>query len=320
MEINVIVKQTNELSNDEKNQICGLFKDVFHKNRSVREFLSEYLNTFCGFSYHALAIDSGKIVGHNAYIPFLYKNGDDCIKVVLSTDAMIDSNYRGKGLYKKLLNACGDAAINDGFHLRIGFPNDNSFPIQSKYFKMKRIGRLSTYIMPVNVGVIKTWLYPLNVLTIPFSYLFFLISFLSLSKRNLCEAKYKKDRKNNDKFRYQWFGGDYKHVKQEDFSFVYKNADFKGIPATFLMDINPMSKRNFDRAFRYIYTHEFPHLSMIIYVGNLKFTPLSLIKLPHCIEPKHFNFMGKIYDDKIITDDVFNIDNWEVNLSNYDLL
>ena len=30
--------------------------------------------------------------------------------------------------------------------------------------------------------------------------------------------------------------------------------------------------------------------------------------------------MGKIYDDKIITDDVFNIDNWEVNLSNYDLL
>lgn len=319
MEINVIVKRTSELSNDEKNQICGLFKDVFHKDRSVIEFLSEYSNTFCGFSYHALAVDSGKIVGHNAYIPFLYKDGDDCIKVVLSTDAMIDSNYRGKGLYKKLLNACGDVAITDGFHLRIGFPNDNSFPIQSKYFKMRRIGSLSTYMMPVNMGAVRKWLYPLSLLTVPFSFLFHLLSFCSISKKEYV-AKFRKDRENNDRFRYKWFGGDYQQVFLDDFKFVYKNADFKGVPATFLMDVNPMTKYNFDCACRYIYSHEFCSLSMLIYVGHLSFTPMSLIKVPNCIEPKHFNFMGKIYDSSVVDADVFDIDNWEVNLSNYDLL
>lgn len=319
MSIEIIVKHTTELTDDEKAQICGLFRNVFHKERSVEEFLTEYLNTFCGFSYHALAVDNEKIVGHNAYIPFLYKNCESSIKVVLSTDAMIDSEYRGKGLYKKLLNACGDAARNDGFHLRIGFPNDNSFPIQSKYFKMRRIGGLSTYMMPVNIGAVRKWLYPLSLLTVPFSFLFYLLSFCSISK-NEYVAKFRKDRENNDRFRYKWFGGDYQQVFLDDFKFVYKNADFKGVPATFLMDVNPMTKYNFDCACRYIYTHEFCSLSMIIYVGHLSFTPMSLIKVPHCIEPKHFNFMGKIYDSSVVDADVFDIDNWEVNLSNYDLL
>ena len=46
-----------------------------------------------------------------------------------------------------------------------------------------------------------------------------------------------------------------------------------------------------------------------------------MVKVPTKYKPKTFYFVGNILDNSVLDADVlFNIQNWEVNLSNYDLL
>ena len=46
-----------------------------------------------------------------------------------------------------------------------------------------------------------------------------------------------------------------------------------------------------------------------------------MVKIPRRFEPKAFRFDCRILDkEKLSKVDVFNIDNWEVDLSSYDLL
>ena len=51
--MNFIVKRTNELTQIEKQQICDLFLDVFKKEKSLKDFEKQFLNTTKGYSYHS---------------------------------------------------------------------------------------------------------------------------------------------------------------------------------------------------------------------------------------------------------------------------
>lgn len=318
--MNIVVKRTVDLSESEINEINQLFNVIFERERTSNLFKEEFLNTSKGYSYHAVLYDEeNKIKGHNAYIPFLYRKDDKKFDAVLSVDAMIHPTWRGKGVYRQLLAACDDAAKKDNCKLRIGFPNDNSYPLQIKYFKMREIGALDTYFLPVRIGGVVPKLRVLNFLSIIASFILILISYLSVFCKRIKHYKYSKDRNTFDSYRYQWFDGDYKIVERENLKFVYKKSNFKGKEAIFLMDVFPLSKSNFDKACRYIYYKEFKSVPIIIFVGRLDFMPLSMIRIPYKFEPKHFHFIGKPYDD-FISEDVFDIRNWDVNLSNYDLL
>lgn len=315
----ILTKKTTDITPEEAHGIYDLFELVFKKKRNVASFYDEYCNTSKGYSYHAIAKDGEKIIAHNVYVPFKYLKDNIPFYLALSIDAMVHPDYRGKGLYGRLVEACGAAAIRDGCKMRIGFPNENSYPVQIKKFKFNDIGSLNTYCLPVNIGAIYK---KLRILT-PIGKLFtkIIIGFSVLSKWSKQEYlyKYRKDRSDFDNHRYKWFDGDYEIVEYESIKFVYKNSDFKGQQATFLMDVFPLSKKNFDEACRYIYRHE-KTTPIILYVGNLPFFPLSMMRIPKFIEPKHFHFVGKIFDKEFVDEDSLKINNWEVNLSNYDLL
>ena len=45
-----------------------------------------------------------------------------------------------------------------------------------------------------------------------------------------------------------------------------------------------------------------------------------MIKVPRKLEPKRFYFLGKVLDESFENESIYNIKNWDVNLSNYDLL
>lgn len=315
----VITKFTTELGESEIDDILLVFKEIFHKERTPADFSNEYLNTARGYSYHALAIDDGHIVGHNAYIPFDYKIGEESVVCVLSVDAMITPEYRGRGLYKRLLLACSSAAQADGCELRIGFPNENSYPIQVRAFDMKKIGELRTYCLPVRLSGLSKRFVLFDILSIPISFCIVALSALIPFGRNNANTKYRWDYERMPNYRFKWYNADdYKIVEASGFRFVYKTADFKGIPATFLMDVEPLSRRNLDKACRYIFFHEFKQLSLLLYVGNLPFTPFSLITVPKRFEPKQFNVIGKCYGNS--PEDFYSIKNWKLNLSNTDLL
>ena len=312
-------KHTNDITDQEIASIYDLFKEVFNKTRSVEGFKEQFTNTSLGYSYHSIAKEGNKVVGHNVYIPFKYYKNDVPFLVCLSVDAMIHPDFRGNGLYRKLLLFCEEMAIADGCKIRIGFPNDNSYPIQINGFKYNDVGRLYTYCLPIRIGDFNHKLKLFNPISKVFATSLIILSNLS-KNTNLHKYLYRKDSKDFDRFRYKWFGGSYQHIDSKEVFITYKDSEFKGQNATFIMDVYPMNKRNFDLAVREVYKRVKKYSPFIIYVGNLHFSPISMIRIPAKLEPKHFHFVTKILDSDFIGPESLDINNWELNLSNYDLL
>jgi hypothetical protein len=60
---------------------------------------------------------------------------------------------------------------------------------------------------------------------------------------------------------------------------------------------------------------------ILLYVGVLPFRRHGLLRVPKKLAPKKFYFVGEILRQEDIDKSfVFNLGNWDVNLSNYDLL
>lgn len=319
--IEIVGKRSSEISEKEVNEIHALFCDVFHKQRKLEDFYNQYLNTFTGYSYHAIAYEDGRIVGHNAYIPFLYlKDGKDPFLLVISVDAMIHGNCRGKGVYLKLLKECERMAVEDGCKIRVGFPNDNSYPVQINGFKYIDIGELSTYCLPTKISAVKP---SLKLFDFCFGLFANMLSLLSHMPGGNCVHQYTycKDRNSFNKYRYNWAENKYKTMELKNNGIArYCNENYQGISATFIIDVYPLTRKTFDEAVRQI-RKENPDSGLFLYVGNLPFTPLSMIKIPKKIAPKKFHFVGKILAPEFFDKhDVTDIRNWELNLSNYDLV
>ena len=102
--------------------------------------------------------------------------------------------------------------------------------------------------------------------------------------------------------------------------FIYKNREYEGAKASFLLDVQPMTKRGFNEAIRYMYRNEKKNVDFILYVGCLPFQPFSLVRIPLKYAPKHFNFSCKVLDNKFFDNSLYNVNNWEVSLANYDLV
>jgi len=317
----IIGKLTDHITDAEIRSIYDLFESVFHKRRTVAAFREQFGNTSRGYSYHALAMDGNRVVGHNAYVPFTYVDGKGTrFELVLSIDAMIHPDYRGKGIYRAMLMECERQALADGCKIRVGFPNDNSYPVQVHGFRYSDIGLLNTYCLPVRVSALNGKLRFLDPFSRCFSKIMLMLSHIGGGTRNHTFA-YAKERASFDTYRYKWFGGGYSTVNLPDGGkAVYKSSGYQGTQATFLMDVYPLSRRNFDAAVREI-CRIGPDIKLILYVGRLPFMPLSMVKIPAAIAPKKFHFVGKVLDPTFFDGaDVLDIRNWELNLSNYDLL
>ena len=317
--MDVIVKKTTELSTIEIDRINHLFLDVFKKERSADDFLSEYLNTPFGYSYHAMLLDNDNIVGFHSGVPFYYRDGDKEFIAGLGIDTMTAVGHRDFFNVRDLFKACEEAMKTDGCVLRIGFPNDNSYPILKKGFKYKDIGKLDTYFLPRNIGAIKSKFRFLNPLSRLFSWVVITLSNFSSSNK-IYEFRYAKCRDSFNAVRYRWYGGNYKQIECNGATAYYKVMNYNGVMTAFILDVHPLSKRAFDAVIRKIYSIEGGAVDMLMYVGYLPFRPYSLIKMPHKLEPKHFNFTCKPLKKDIFDDSLFEIGNWDVNLSNYDLL
>lgn len=130
-----------------------------------------------------------------------------------------------------------------------------------------------------------------------------------------------KDDVNFNITRYKRMDGKYSHVNLHETDFYYKLMLHESVRTLFFIDITKKSALNFCRAIKYLIKREKDNFDLLLYVGNLPFNNHGMIKLPRKYEPKKFNFMGKsISKNKIDNNVMYNIHNWDVNLSNYDLL
>ncbi|WP_330940774.1 GNAT family N-acetyltransferase [Bacteroides sp. MSB163] len=322
----IILKKTTELAENEMEQVCILFHEIFPKHSmTVESFRNRYFQTPLGYSIHALLKDENNVViGSHNLVPYYYVfNG---VKTLFAYGAgtMIKKEYRNFFTYERLIRESQKYIVeNEKCSFLMGFPNANAYPIQKKGLKRKDIGNLSTYILPVRIGSIKKQFRQLNFLSVFFAELWLYFSVLSFSTK-ISRPLVHKERMSFNKFRYLEKEGKtpkYSFIENKGMHGVYRVMDYEGIKTAFLLDVYPLSKKNFDWAVRTVYKHcSTQFLDMIMYVGYLPFTPMTLIKVPEKLEPKKFHFVGTIFDHDLIDERIFDIENWEVSLADYDLI
>lgn len=320
----IVNKKTTELTETEKTQICDCFGKVFDKHsKSLVDFNNQFLNTCLGYSLHTmLKNEEGEVVGLYAVIPFDYIYKGEKRLFCIGVDFMIRKDYRND--FKNVLGICRESmkyAKENGISCIFAFPNDLSHQLNTRILRMKDVGKLYTYILPYRVGDAKPGLKALNVCSMVLSWLMLGISRLD-GRSRVSESLIHRDRKTFDQIRYKWFNPeDYRFYKDERMSCSWKTADFEGIKAVFLMDVYPMNSRNFNKAVQQMFAQERKKVGLFLYVGNLPFMPSSMIKIPLKHAPKNFNFVAQVLDKTVVdTMDIFDMNNWEVNLSSYDLL
>ncbi|MBP5505193.1 MAG: GNAT family N-acetyltransferase [Bacteroidales bacterium] len=315
----LIVKKTIELTDGEIVRINQLFNSVFGHVRTVEVFKNQYLNTPLGYSYHVMMYEGDELIGFHSGMPFYYENKGQRFIAGLGIDTMTAEGHRDFFNVRDMFAACEKAMKAEGCVLRIGFPNDKSYPVLKKGFKYKDIGKLDTYFLPIRIGGIKHYFRLLNPLSKFFSWCVIQLSRFS-SDREVCVYQYQKESESFDSIRYKWYGGDYRIVTIEGVTAHYRVLNHEGVQTAFIVDVEPRCKALFDAVVREVYTREHKSIDLVMYVGHLSFKPMSLLKMPHKFEPKHFNFTCKPLDNESFDDSLYDINKWNVNLSNYDLV
>lgn len=319
----LIVKKTTELTEAEISQYCLCFKRVFDREKDTSVFLSEFAHTYLGYSFHSLLMDEkGAVRGGYTAIPMTFEVNGENMLFAFGVDLMIDVDLRSDVANLLSIVKANDKALKEaGVKVFYGFPNDNSYKVNLAFIRMKDICPLDTYILPWKVGDVNPSMKVLN----PFSWLFvkmmLLYSKLS-SDSKVSSYPIRKKQPDFDKSRYQWFKPEeYRHYQDEEMTCHWKVSHFEGIKAAFLMDVYPMSKKNFDKAVHIAYEECHLQVGLLLYVGLLPFTPMSMIKVPTKFNPKNFHFVAKILDKNAMSKDMLtNRENWDVNLASYDLL
>lgn len=314
-----LFKTTLELTQEERVGIIDLFEEAFHRKIDYESlFDSYYFLTPLGYSYHAMIKDGDRIMGHNAYVPlsFVYKGKK--ILFVDSVSSMMSSECRDFILYYKLLTNSYKKLKEVGIPFVYGHPNDNAYPVVSKSRLLDDIGRMDLFCLPVRIGGIRKSLRFLNSCTKLLCCLWVKISGLLASekvyrfgieqdKASFKETRYKRD--------------NYEHFEADGCEAIYKFMEYEGVRTAFLMEVYPKSSANFVKSVDYILKKHKANLDLIMYPGTLPFSTTGMIKLPHKYHPKEFHFSGHIINPDVVDREfIMNIDNWDENLSIYDLV
>ena len=314
-----IIKKTNELTQVEKQQICDLFLDVFKKEKSLEDFDKQFLNTTKGYSYHCLMIVDNLIVGINTLIPYDYIYFGKKVFIALSVDTMTKIEYRALPNFTKMARMVYEEAKNDGICFILGFPNDISYKIFKKMLKWKDIGRLNFYILPINIGKIKRSLFLLSPLSFLFSKLISLFTFFSKNDtQNIQNNIFKLDDK---KFRLQRYSDtEHKVIKSNNCEIIYKVDNHENVEIAYILDVFPLNKNTLEKATTLLLNKYNFKIDSIIYIGNIDFEPMNIFKVPLKYEPKNIYVSGLILNDEIVDDRIWLLENWNLNLSNMDVL
>lgn len=314
-------KKTSELSDTELEQIRNLFNRIMGRNADLDFVRRQYICNPLGFSYHSFFTnEEAEIVGINTYVPAYYIYKGQRVLIANAIDSMIDKPYRDFFTYNDITRNASKYLKQEGVAFKFGFPNSNAFPLLMKAKLSKNMGRMHIYLLPYRVGGVKKALRFLNPFSKLFSYLWVWCSSLFASNKEW-KPLVEKDYPSYNTPRYQRFDADYTHETiPGGGEFYYKVKEHEGVRTAFLVDVFPKSPKNFVFAVKHILKKEKKNFDLLLYPGELAFNVMGMVRVPRKLEPKEFNMVGNIYDREHIGDDILQIENWDVNLSNFDLI
>lgn len=126
----------------DKNEITYSIKDISYQDiidlqsrNGIKTNLSEerfnwlYNNNVNGRATFYCAFDKSLLVGIEVHIPILLTIGNSEMMSAIAVNSLIDDEYRGKGIWKKLLIFSQEGARERGIRIIWGVPNKTSYPI-----------------------------------------------------------------------------------------------------------------------------------------------------------------------------------------------
>lgn len=115
-------------------EVVQLIRDNLDDSISHEFFTWKHLQNPFGKSYGLLASDGEKIIGLRMFMFWKFLNSADrrILTAIRPVDTVVDQNYRGRGLFKKLTLA-GLEECKEDYEFIFNTPNENSLP---GYLKM----------------------------------------------------------------------------------------------------------------------------------------------------------------------------------------
>lgn len=315
-----LCKKTFELTSEELTQIASLFNRVFGNDPTPEGLKKGYEATPLGYSYHSIMTDGGNIVGFSAYVPAYYICNGKKYVFAYSGGYMTDKAYRDFFNFHDMVINARKFMKAEGVALNFGYPNDKAFPVMIKGKLSKFVGKMHTYCLPYRVGGVKRNLTWLNWATKAFCRLWVEGCSLIASSRDY-EFAIHKDEDSFNQTRYNQSEGDYGYAQLKKGYAYYKIKEYEGVRTAFIIDVSPKSPRNFVDSIKCLLKNHSNDFDLILYPGELPFKVTGMFCLPRKLEPKNFNMTATILDKQILDEKlVYDIKNWDTNLSNYDLI
>ncbi len=318
MKNEVFFKKTCELSKCDSEQILDLFHRVFGWRMCPERFHNKYLSTPFGYSYHGLLTVNEHIEGSYNVIPYLYKFYGKETTFGMAVDLMVAQEHRSPFTVIKMANLVYSALIKDGIEFVFGFPTDLVYELKKKMLKWKDIGELNYYILPRNIGMVVPKLRFFNFLSRSFAAVMVgLPAFQSKSN-----TRFDIEKVFCDTFEKNRYDDRHHCLTIGDCKCFYRTCDKEnGTRVLYIMDVCPLDPDFFHQAARTLYREYAKSIDILIYEGRLPFSPWPLTTAPHVLtRHRKIRMIGRLLESKNVDARVFNIRNWNVNISTFDVL
>ena len=314
-------RKTFELSEEQKIRICHLSEKILGLGLSDSSFGKRYQFNELGYSYHGLMFADDIIVGSCAIVPQKYSLFGEVKIIGLVADTMIERDYRRCDPFalKKMADASSELMQSDNIGFIFAVPNPKAYLYWKKFVKWRDIGELDFFILPINIGNIKHNIRYFNILSRFFSYFCNLLVYNVYLKSTESCFEQRIHLIKDQMFYKHRYDDTYKGFSpHNDFSFIYRICDEEGAKIAYLIDVIPLGKKKLEYAVKKIYLEERDNIDAIVYIGNIKFTAKNIFRVPERLRPRKVVMCGQFTKDGI-DERVFNLNNWAVNLSNFDV-
>lgn len=301
--------------------------DGFNESFNLNETVEDFKKSFCtrniwGYGFHAIAFaDDGEIAGFHTQSPTFYKNG---LNVLVAGSSFVRKKFRQDiFIFYEMSRKLAEYCHGEGFSVKVGVPNHNSFDYSIRILKSIYVGDLNYYILPFRLS--KCLHKPSLKI---FDWLVFLLARLHvrfqlfLSTRfNQREKVVKYELETTPEYFVHRFPSPYKKYDNGDIVAYYRMCDEDGAKTAYLLDCRESGMRTsraVAAAVAYIARKESP--DAVLFVGWLRLLQHTLFKVPDRFVPKRLPLTYYVLDkgDKQKFDDMRNRDNWNFSLMNFD--
>ncbi len=316
MEIKVCT--TASLTEKEWQEYISGFNEVFEKQYTKEFFLHKYTSVDGGESVHSLLYEDGCIVGGCSVLPCVYMNGDKPMKIAVACDVFIKETNRTDPLaLRRMYKSLKGELKNSGYAAVIAVPNATAYPYWKNIVKWKDVGKINYWMLPVKAGNILGRFRFLNLFSIIYSYSALVLSWIFPDNKSRIFQYRLSSASEFLSHRYD------DHCKVYDDGKVfysYKIVSEDGVSTAYVYTAENDGQRSlkaYRKAVKAILRHE--NVDIILYIGKLDLIQPLFIKVPGRFEPKLLPLTCDFVNEELCSDDMFDIDNWDFGLINYDV-